>query len=310
MASCRSTSFSRSSACLRCERYSAGTSGVRSIGTLFTQVGMHVGVAVAPIALVCVIAGVLINLVQVGLKPMPGAIKPDVKKLNPLTGAKNLFGPNMIAEAIKNTVKVLAVGGIAMLALFPKLQEVAGLVGMPAAELLPHLAEEILHVAQRAALAYLVIAFADTIYQKWRFGKQMRMEKQEVKDEFKQQELPSEVRSYQKQRGMELSRARMMDAVPTADVIVTNPTHFSVALRYDNANLAPVVVAKGQDILAFKIRELAKERGVAVVPDPPLARALYSSVEVGHMIPEEMFQAVAQLLAYVYRVAGAQRAAA
>jgi flagellar biosynthetic protein FlhB len=109
---------------------------------------------------------------------------------------------------------------------------------------------------------------------------------------------------------MELSRARMMDAVPTADVIVTNPTHFSVALRYDNANLAPVVVAKGQDILAFKIRELAKERGVTVVPDPPLARALYSSVEVGHMIPEEMFQAVAQLLAYVYRVAGAQKAAA
>jgi flagellar biosynthetic protein FlhB len=101
----------------------------------------------------------------------------------------------------------------------------------------------------------------------------------------------------------------MMDAVPTADVIVTNPTHFSVALRYDADQLAPVVVAKGQDILALRIRELASERGVPVVPDPPLARALYSSVEVGRMIPEELFQAVAQLLAYVYRVAGARRAA-
>jgi flagellar biosynthetic protein FlhB len=102
----------------------------------------------------------------------------------------------------------------------------------------------------------------------------------------------------------------MMDAVPTADVIVTNPTHFSVALRYDGEQPAPVVVAKGQDVLALRIRELARERGVTVVPDPPLARALYASVEVGRMIPEELFEAVAQLLAYVYRVAGARKAAA
>jgi flagellar biosynthesis protein FlhB len=136
------------------------------------------------------------------------------------------------------------------------------------------------------------------------------MDKQEVKDEHKQQELPAEVRGAQRRRSMELSRARMMDAVPTADVVVTNPTHFSVALRYDGEKAAPIVVAKGADHLAFRIRSAAADAGVAVVPDPPLARALYSSVEVGRMIPEELYQAVAQLLAYVYKVAGAKRSAA
>jgi flagellar biosynthetic protein FlhB len=241
---------------------------------------------------------------------MPAGIKPDFKKLNPLTGAKNIFGPNAIAETLKSVAKVSAVGGIVALAVFPKLQELAGLVGMPAAELLPHLASEVFAIAQRAAIAYLVIAAADAIYQRWRFAKQMKMDKQEVKDEHKQQELPSEIKGAQRRRSIELSRARMMDAVPTADVIVTNPTHFSVALRYDGEHPAPIVVAKGQDVLALRIRELGRERGVAVVPDPPLARALYGSVEVGRMIPEELYEAVAQLLAYVYRVAGARKAAA
>jgi flagellar biosynthesis protein FlhB len=283
---------------------------VTEIGALFSKIGMHVAIAAAPVAVVCMIAGVIVNVAQVGIKPMPGGIKPDPKKLNPLTGAKNLFGPNAIAESIKSVAKVSAVGGIVALAVFPKLQELAGLVGMPAAELLPHLASEVFAIAQRAAIAYLVIAAADAIYQRWRFAKQMRMDKQEIKDEHKQQELPSEIKGAQRRRSIELSRARMMDAVPTADVIVTNPTHFSVALRYDGEQPAPVVVAKGQDVLALRIRELGRERGVTVVPDPPLARALYASVEVGRMIPEELYEAVAQLLAYVYRVAGARKAAA
>jgi len=282
----------------------------QGIGKLFAEIALHVALAAAPAALVCMLAGVVVNVAQVGLKPMPAGIKPDFKKLNPLTGAKNLFGPNALVETLKSVAKVSAVGGIVALAVFPKLEELAGLVGMPAAELLPHLAKEVLAIAQRAALAYLAIAAADAFYQRFRFAKQMRMDKQEVKDEHKQQELPSEIRGAQRRRSIELARARMMDAVPTADVIVTNPTHFSVALRYDGEQAAPVVVAKGQDVLALRIRELGRGLGVTVVPDPPLARALYASVEVGRMIPEELFEAVAQLLAYVYRVAGARRAAA
>ena len=164
-------------------------------------------------------------------------------------------------------------------------------------------------IAQRAAFAYLLIGVADFFWQRYRHEKSLKMDKQEVKEESKEQSLPAEVRSAQRRRAMQMSRARMMDAVPEADVVVTNPTHFSVALKYDDGKLAPEVVAKGQDLVALKIREIAREHGVPVVPDPPLARGLYASVEVGQAIPEELFAAVAQVLAFVYRTASRKAAA-
>jgi flagellar biosynthesis protein FlhB len=282
----------------------------KNIGELFIAVGGHAFAGAAPVVIVCAIAGVLANVLQVGFKPSPKALKADFKKLNPMAGLKQMFGPNSAVEAVKSVLKVGAVGAIVFLTLFPKLEEMAALVGMPAQALFPALAELVLHLAQRAAFAYLAIAAADVFWQRYRFEKQLRMDKEEVKQEHKQQELPNEVKGAQRRRAMELARARMMDAVPTADVVVTNPTHFSVALRYDNDKPAPVVVAKGTDHLALRIRREAADHGVMVVPDPPLARALYASVDVGRMIPEEMFAAVAQLLAYVYKVAGAARAAA
>jgi flagellar biosynthetic protein FlhB len=281
---------------------SPGVVDREGVGELFLMVGGHVAVATAPVVAACMVAGVLASVGQVGFKPTPKALW-DVKKLNPITGFKNIFGLNVLFEGVKSTLKIVAVGGIVALAVFPKLDEMAALVGMPAAALLPHLGSLILGVAQRAAIAYLVIAAADLLYQRHRFEKQLRMDKEELKQEHKQTELPSEIRGAQRRRALELARARMMDAVPTADVVVTNPTHFSVALRYDADNPAPVVVAKGADHLALRIRRTAAEAGVTVVPDPPLARALYAGVEVGRMIPEELFQGVAQLLAYVYKVA-------
>jgi flagellar biosynthetic protein FlhB len=280
------------------------------IGSLFMAVGGHVFAATAPVVVICALAGLTASVLQVGFKPSAQALKPDFKKLNPASGLKNLFSPNSAVEAVKSTLKIAAVGAIVAIALFPKLDEMAGLVGMPAAAFLPHLASLVLQIAQRAALAYLAIAAADFFWQRHRFEKGLRMDKEEVKQEHKQQELPNEIRLAQRRRAMELARARMMDAVPTADVVVTNPTHFSVALKYDSGHPAPVVVAKGTDHLALRIRRAAAEHGVTVVPDPPLARALYATVDVGRMIPEEMFAAVAQLLAYVYKVAGARRAAA
>jgi flagellar biosynthesis protein FlhB len=280
------------------------------IGELFMTAGGHAFAGAAPIVLVCAIAGVVASVLQVGFKPSTKALKPQFSKLNPMTGFKNLLSPNSAVEAIKSSLKVSIVGGIVAIALFPKLDEMAGLVGMPAQAFLPQLAHLVLQIAQRAAIAYVLIAAADFLWQKHRFEKNLRMDKEEVKQEHKQQELPSEIKGAQRRRAMELARARMMDAVPTADVVVTNPTHFSVALRYDSDKPAPIVVAKGTDHLALRIRREAAAHGVAVVPDPPLARALYGSVDVGRMIPEEMFAAVAQLLAYVYKLAGARRAAA
>jgi flagellar biosynthesis protein FlhB len=282
----------------------------RGLGWLFASVGEHVLLAVLPIVAVCALAAVLVNVLQVGFRPSLTALKPDPKRLNPVSGFKHLFGVNSLVETVKSLAKVGLVGAIVALAVFPKLQELSALVGTPAADMVPQLGHAVLSVTQRAAAAYLLIALADMIWQRYRFAKNLRMDKQEVKDEHKQTELPAEIRGAQRRRAMELARARMMDAVPTADVVVVNPTHFSVALRYDSSKPAPVVVAKGLDHVALRIREIAREHGVAVVPDPPLARTLHASVELNQMIPEELFAAVAQLLAYVYRVAGARRALA
>jgi flagellar biosynthetic protein FlhB len=282
----------------------------RNLGSLIGTVAVHVGLATLPVALVCMLAGFAAGAGQVGLKPSFQAVMPKFSKLNPAHGFKNIFGPNMFAEAGKSILKVTVVGAIAATAVYPKMDELGALVGTPPEDLIPQIAGMILSIAQRAAGAYVVIAAIDYAYQRYRHEKSLRMDKEEVKQEFKQQGLPAEIRSAQKRRAMELSRARMMDAVPSADVIVTNPTHYSVALKYEAGSDAPVVVAKGVDNLAFKIREIAKGAGVMIVPDPPLARTLYANVEIDRPIPEDLFAAVAQLLAYVYRVAAARRPAA
>jgi flagellar biosynthetic protein FlhB len=255
------------------------------------------------------VAGIVASALQVGLKPSTQALKPDFKRINPLKGAKNLFGVHFLFESVKTVVKFIAVGGIAALALFPQLEELASLVGMPPAELLERGSRTVLAIAQRGAMAYLVIAAIDYVWQRHRHEKQLRMDKEEVKQEFKQQTVSPEVRSAIKRRQMAAARARMMADVPQADVVVTNPTHYSVALRYDSTKTAPEVVAKGQDLVAKRIRELAREHGVPVISDPPLARALHASVEIGREIPEELFSGVAALLAFVYRTAGRRAAA-
>jgi flagellar biosynthetic protein FlhB len=283
----------------------------QSIGTIMVLVAKSVGLSIAPILGVTMLAGVIASVAQVGIKPMPGGVKPDFKKLNPMGGFKNLFNPKHFGvEAAKNLAKVGLIGAIVYAGVKPKLTELAALVGTPPADLMPQIGHLVLGIAQRAAVGYLVLAAADYAWQRHKHEKSLKMDKQEIKEEFKQQSLPAEIKSAQRRRAMELSRARMMDAVPTADVIVTNPTHYAVALKYESGSAAPIVVAKGVDNLAFKIREAAKDAGVMIVPDPPLARTLYANVEIGRQIPEDLFHAVAQLLAYVYRVAGLRRAAA
>ena len=260
--------------------------------------------AAAPIALVCMVAGVLTGVLQVGWKPSAHSLKPDPKRIDPLKGAKNMFGVHFIFESCKTVVKFAVVGGIASLALFPQLDELGALVGLSPDELLRRGAETILTIAQRAAIGYLVIAAVDFAWQRHRFEKQLKMDKEEVRQELKQQTVSPEVRGAIRRRQMQVARARMMAAIPGADVVVTNPTHFAVALRYSRDAPAPVVVAKGQDIVAARIRAIATEHGVPVIEDPPLARALHAGVETGSQIPEELFGAVAQLLAFVYRTAG------
>jgi flagellar biosynthetic protein FlhB len=282
----------------------------KGIGVLMSSAGEAALLAVAPIALACMLAGVLTSVGMVGFKPSTKALKPDPKRLNPVSGFKNLLGPNALVETAKSIAKVGVMAAIVALALLPKLPEFGGMIGISPVDFGTVLAGNMGSLVKRAAFAYLFIGAADFAWQRRRTEKSLKMDKQEVKDEAKNANLPAEVRSMLRRRQIEASRKRMMANVPQADVVVTNPTHFSVALRYDaNRADAPEVVAKGKGHVALRIRELAREHGVPVVPDPPLARGLYASVEVGHLIPEDFFGAVAAVLAFVYRTA-ARRAAA
>jgi flagellar biosynthetic protein FlhB len=282
---------------------------LQGLGSVLSSGAQAVVLATAPIALVCMVAGVLANAAQIRpIKVTPKAIKPELKKLNPAAGFKRLFSPQSAFEGAKSVAKMTAVGVIAALAVLPELPALAALVGMPPEALLAKLTHSVFDIAKRAAAAYIVIAIIDFGYQKYSFEKNLKMDKQEVKEEGKQQNLPPEVRAAQKRKAFEMSRKRMMQAVPTADVVVTNPTHYAVALKYDGDKPAPEVIAKGKDIIAFQIRKIAEEHGVPVISDPPLARSLHRHVEPGQLIPEELFQAVAQLLAFVYRVAGRRAA--
>ena len=275
----------------------------RGLGPLVSAQAKSAALAAAPVIFTCVAAAVLINVIQVGGKPHVQALKPDPKRLNPLSGFKNIYGPNALFESVKNVFKVAAVGAVTALGVLPKLDQFSALVGMPPEELMPTIAHMVLSIAQRAGAAYLVIGLVDYAYQRYRMEKSMKMDKQEVKDEHKSSELPPEVRGAIRRKQMQAARARMMADVPTADVVVTNPTHFAVALKYDPEKAAPQVIAKGSDLLAQKIREIAADSGVPVIADPPLARSLHASVEVHQLSPEELYPAVAGLLAYVYRTA-------
>jgi flagellar biosynthetic protein FlhB len=279
----------------------------QGFGRVLTSAMTDAGLAIMPMAMVCMATGVITGVLQVGWKPSAGVLKPDFKKIDPMKGAKNLFGMHFVFETIKTLVKFAAVGAIAAYALLGQLEELGALVGMSPEEMLARGTQTSVGIAQKAGMAYLVIAIADFVWQRYRHEKGLKMDKEEVKQEFKQQTVSPEVRGAIRRRQMQAARARMMGEVPGADVVVTNPTHYAVALKYDRDSLAPVVVAKGKDLVAARIKAIAAEHGVPVVANPPLARSLHASVEIDRQIPEELFGAVAQLLAFVYRTAGRRR---
>lgn len=266
-----------------------------------------IGLTVGPIAAICLGAGLLAGFAQLGFRPTPQGLKMDFKRINPVSGARNLFGPNALFEALKAIVKVGVVGGVAALALLPGMDTLASEVGLPPGALGTIMGRRGMSVAQHAAFAYLAIAAIDYIWQRHRHERQLRMTKQQLKDEVRQHGLPAEVKAAQRRRQMQAARNRMMAAVPEADVVVANPTHFAVALSYDGSRTAPEVVAKGQDLIALQIRKIAEEHDVPVIVEPPLARALHAGAEIGQIIPEELYAAVARVLAFVYRTARRRR---
>ena len=267
-------------------------------------------VTVAPIAGLCLVIGVLANVAQVGFRPTLKPIVPDLKKLNPASGAQRLFGKQVVFELAKTLAKVAVVGAVAAMSLVPMLTHLGAGVGTTPLGLGELMTSSARSIVMRVLIVYLLISVGDYLWQKRTHLKGLKMTKQEVKDETKQADLPPEVKAAIRRRQIEAVRKRMMAAVPQADVVVTNPTHYAVALRYDGTRPAPIVVAKGKNLIAAQIRRIATENGVPIVPDPPLARSLHASVEIDHMIPAELYAAVAQVLAFVYRMAGRRKVAA
>lgn len=277
------------------------------IGAIFRDTGSTFLGAVAPVVVTCLVAGIAMNVAQVRFKLTPKVIKPNFRRLDPAQGFKRLFGKQAPIETIKAMAKVGVVGAVAFFALYPAIGSLALYVGVPPAALPGRIGGMSMGIIERTLGAFLVIGFADWIWQKRRHEKDLKMTKEEVKKEAKESDTSPQMKKAQARKRFEMSRRRMLTDVPTADVVVVNPTHFAVALKYDGKKSAPQVVAKGQDLMAAAIRRIAEEHGVPVLANPPLARALYRDVEVGHLIPEEFFQAVAEVLAFVYRTAGRRR---
>ncbi len=261
-------------------------------------VGMrHATYVLVGMGLVVMVIGVAAALAQGGFYLATKAVVPKLSKVNPFTGAKRIFGPQALWEGAKILLKSSVVGLICFSAIRAVMPLLGGFV--PAGTTLQIAVDRLTHLFQTVAIAGLVMAIADYAFQRRRMGKQTRMTKQEVKQEHKNSEGDPLVKSAIRSRQMAMARSRMMSDVATADVVLVNPTHVAVALKYDPARGAPTVVARGAGAIAAKIRERAEEAEVPLVRDVPLARALYGSCKVGQEIPAELFAAVAQVLAFV-----------
>lgn len=257
------------------------------------------------VLLTAALAGAAGNLIQTGFLWAPDKIKPDFSKLSPLGGFKRVFGLDSLVNFVRSMLKIMVIGAICWFTLAPRATELGQLAAFEPARMLPFLMDVLKALFMSVLGALGVGAVADWVWQRQRFLQRMRMSKEEVKEEHRQAEGDPHVRQKQKAIRIERAKRRMMANVPKATVVVMNPTHFAVALRYGDDTPAPLCVAKGVDSLALKIREVAEAAGVPVVEDPPLARALYAAVDVDQTIPRQHYEAVAKVIGFV--MAGARR---
>lgn len=275
------------------------------LSSIVTNAMLTMLLIAAPFFIIGFLVAFLSDFVQVGFKPTSKPLQPKLSKLDPISGMKKIFSARKLFELGKSILKLVVMGAVIYSFLTGRTESLFLLYDMPLKQAIGLMGNLIIDLGFRIAAAYLVIAAIDLIYQRRKFRKDMMMTKQEVKDEFKNSEGNPEVKGAQKRRMMEASRRRMMQQLPQADVVITNPTHYAVAIKYDaEESDAPVVVAKGADYLAQKIKEIARDNKVEIVENKPLARMLYANVEVGELVPPELYKAVAEVLAYVYHLKG------
>lgn len=277
-----------------------------SMQRLLLDVGLAVGKVMAVPMAVVVIFAISAALIQhKGFMWVPKKIAPKFSKLSPLAGIKRLFSAESLMELLKQVVKLGVVGSVMFMMVWKDAKEFIGLPNLDLTSIMAYIHDRAYDLIFVALLMMVVLAVADYLFVHWRWMEKMKMSKQEVKDEHKLQEGDPQVKARIRSLRMARARRRMMTAVPRADVVVTNPTHFAVALKYDQDSMsAPVLVAKGADLVAKRIRDLANEHDVPVVENPPLARALYATVDLDEEVPQEHYKAVAEVIGYVMRLKG------
>ena len=262
-------------------------------------------VAAFPIMIVGFVVTIVAIVFQVKWKVTAEPLKPKFDKFNPVTGMKRLFSKDKIMDLFKSIAKVVILAYVVYSYLKNQWPLIYKMYSYTLPQAIAVIGDTVINVGIRISALFAVIALFDLFYQKWKYHQDMMMSKQEVKDEYKNSEGDPKVKSQQKQRMQQASQRRMMQNLPNADVVITNPTHLAVAIKYDkDTNEAPVVVAKGADYLAQKIKDRARENAIEIVENKPLARMLYHNVEIGAEIPPELYQMVAEVLAYVYSLTG------
>ncbi len=276
---------------------------VRQAVNLSNEIVLDIVIASLPVLIGSFIVALVGNIVQVGWKVTGKPLKPKLDRLNPIGGLKRMFSQEKVVELIKSILKVLAIALVAYNEVKDRWKFILNLYDFEFMQAILNIFDIVLDVGIKISLIFVVIGLADFGYQKWKHLHDLRMSKQEVKDEMKQSEGDPQIKGQIRQKMREGARRRMMQDLPKADVVITNPTHFAVAVKYDKETAeAPYVLAKGADYVAANIKEIAKQNNIEIVENKPLARMLYYNVEIGDQIPPELYQMVAEVLAYVYSV--------
>ena len=265
--------------------------------------GTSFALITGPFMLIVMVGGVISNVMQSGITFTASSLQPKIEKISPLAGLKRMFSLRSLVELVKNILKLLIIGYVSYKTVKNEFDGFLYLSGQDASQIAAFIGTMCLKLSIRVGLVFAVIAALDFAYQKYEYLKNLKMTKQEIKEEFKQAEgdpmIKSRIRAIQRER----SRSRMLKEVPQADVVITNPTHYAVAIKYDpEKSSAPIVVAKGMRKLAQKIKQIARENNVPVIEKPLVARMLYKSAQVGDEIPMELYQVVAEILAHVYQM--------
>jgi flagellar biosynthesis protein FlhB len=271
-----------------------------SISRVAVQTGSMIGLAMLASMAILIVAAIAGHLFQTGWIVSAEKIKPKLSKIDPISGAKRLFGKEALANFLKGLGKIAAVALAITVAIWPRRHEFAGSIYLQPTELLALARKDVIALLIAALVVYSVIAIIDFITTRMSWTQRQRMSLKEVKDEAKQAEGDPHIKAKLRAIRQEKARQRMMTAVPTATVVITNPTHYAVALKYEEGSTAaPICVAKGVEDVALRIRKIATDNGVTIVEDPPLARALYATIDIDEMVPEEHFRAVAKVIGYV-----------